>query len=649
MGSLPRATTNVVETAGAVATGTNLICVMAPVPLSADMVPRVFGGWPAIYAQHGYGEGLEYCALHALRTSLPILFVGLPIETPGVVGRFNSSGNTGTSVVTVAAGASGCLAEHEGVVTVLNTAQVTVGTDQVLLGLSLDGGRTTKRVRLGTATSYTIPYFGVTISATVGTLKPGETVLTWTGTAPTSATSSWTTAREKLAQQLKLFRTALLVGDLPSDTEAAAYRDVLDAYHTANERFVVGRASVYDRMPQAAFGSTFSRMSSPGELTFAEVGGTGDTVTRSTGSWLSDGAHTGAWVAISGTVSNEVEGRVASAASTILTLGSTDLAPESIGNASVVFTTGLVFASGPKTLVRSNGSWFDDGFRSGTVVTIAGTASNNGTKTISVLGVDTIVFSESVADESLDGSGVSITAGQTKAQWAAEVDNEFETIDAAPRIDLSLGRGRVTSPITGWYMRRPAAWAASLREYQHDVHVCTWRKSDGPVGFDLNDADGNLVEYDDRIDGSAASLGRFTSLRTWANGPGGAFVSQSLTRATEGSILSQTHNMVTVNLACTVCQAATERVIGRSLTLNDDGTATSDALAVIEGEVNGALELVMLQNGGEGQRCSKATWTASREDIMNVPEPLLHGTLELNLNGTIHSVATVVRVLSGGQ
>jgi hypothetical protein len=83
--------------------------------------------------------------------------------------------------------------------------------------------------------------------------------------------------------------------------------------------------------------------------------------------------------------------------------------------------------------------------------------------------------------------------------------------------------------------------------------------------------------------------------------------------------------------------------------LNDDGTATGDSLSTIESEVNAALELALLQNRGEGPRCSKAVWTASKDNIMNVPEAELTGVLELNLNGTVHKVSTNVRVISGGQ
>lgn len=487
MPTLPKATTRVVDTAGAIASGTDTICVLAPVPTLDDLTPRLYGSARAIYDVHGYSEGVEYAAIHAARTGKPILFVGMPIGTPGAVVDEDVTGNSGTSVTTLTEGASGTLTEHQGVLSVITGG--TIGTDQIVLGLSLDGGRTTRRVRLGTASSYAIPYVGLTIAFGEGTLIAGETIHTWDASGPLIDAADLTAARTALASQQRGFRTMLLIGDLADSTAAAALQSMIEAYETSNERFSLARASV--REP-----------------------GAGET---------------------------------------------------------------------------------------------------------------------------------------TLPLWMAGIDADFESIDDAFRLSLAAGRARTTSPFSGWYFRRPIAWFISAREYQHDLHVATWRKSDGPLDCDLLDAEGNLAEWDDYVYGGAGVAARFTVARSWANGPQGTFAALDLTRANEASLLSYVHNANVVNLAQTICQAATENVIGRSLVLNDDGTATSDALSAIEGEVNASLELALLTDRGEGQRASKAVWTASKDDILNVPQALLTGVLELNLNGTIHSVYTRVRVISGGQ
>lgn len=233
----------------------------------------------------------------------------------------------------------------------------------------------------------------------------------------------------------------------------------------------------------------------------------------------------------------------------------------------------------------------------------------------------------------------------------AATEAEFATIDGptAKRIDLGAGRGKKLSPFSGWNFRFPVTFAASIREYQHSEHIPVWRKMDGNTGFDLFDDEGNLVEWDDRVDGAAGSAARFTTFRTWGNGPAGAFITLSLTRDSDGSILGLTHNLAVTNIACTVIQSVTENFIGRTPVLNDDGTMADFERSALEAEVNAALELALLSNKGEGQKASNALWTASSDDVLNVPDALLTGVCTLNLRGTIHSVDTRVRVRSGGQ
>ncbi len=77
--------------------------------------------------------------------------------------------------------------------------------------------------------------------------------------------------------------------------------------------------------------ATLARVSMAGAptLTFAEVGATGDTVTRSAGSWIVDGFSVGMRVSVRGTTSNNVSGAlIAAVSATVLTLDTTDLTAE---------------------------------------------------------------------------------------------------------------------------------------------------------------------------------------------------------------------------------------------------------------------------------------------------------------------------------
>ena len=649
MGTLPSASNTLATGAAASVSGSDLICLVGPVPSSYDAVPRLFGSASAVYSQHGYSELTEYAARHADETGLPFLVIGIPIATPGAVGRDDVSGNTGACVTTVTAGADGVLCEHDGVLTVITGG--TVGTDQIILGLSMDGGTSTKRIRLGTATSYVIPYFGVTISFTSASLVAGDTIHTWHGSGPLADSDGWSDAFDALEAQQLQPRTMLLFGDMPSDTEVAALLVLLNAHETSADRFLLARCSVLDRLPLASMASGTHRMTAA-NVTFAEVGATGDTIVRATGSWATDGFATGDMLTITGSASNNAThtAKATVTNATTITLDTDDLVAEGpVANVTIVGTPSLTFADATDTVVRaggSPGSWLDDGFRVGDSVVITGTASNNGTFAVTAVTATTLTFeADDLADEVIRITTPTIAAGQTKATWMAAITTEFASIDDDEHVDLSAGKARKYSPYTGWHLRIPAAWDASLREYQHDLHIATWRKLDGPTGASLYDSDGQLVEWDDRVDGGAASAARFTSYRTWANGPNGAFIAQSLTRALDSSLLVQTHNTLVVNRARAVCQAATESAIGRSLSLNSDGTATTESLREIESYVNAALAKDLLGNAkGEGPRVSNVTWSAATDDVLNVPEAAMNGTLTIYLLGTIHTINTLTVV-----
>lgn len=485
MAYLPEASIIIDDEAGALAQGTETLTVIGAVELNGDITPRVFASTKALLTKHGYSEAVDYCALHFEETKKPIVFIGLPKAIAGTISTVDVTGNTGTSIITVTAGPNGVLDAVRGSITIVNGGQL--GTDQILFDLSLDGGRTRQRVRLGLALVYTIPYFGHKINFAAGTLKPGEIVATWTTTAPRWGTAALAAARDALALHQKASRSWLVIGDCEDANDASAILTEINAYASQNDRCLTARAQVHDPAP-----------------------------------------------------------------------------------------------------------------------------------------------------------------GDEDSDWIADIDAEFGIIASEPRINLGGGRGAKLSPITAWRLRRPVQWAASLREYQHDLQIPTYRKSDGPCsGWTLTDADGNTIEHDERVDGGLL-LARFTCFRSYANGPLGAFIALDLTRAKDGSLLTRNHNMAVANVACNVTQAETENAIGQILEVNADGTGTEASLTVIEERVNTALAIALLQRKAEGVRASDAKWKASRTDILNIPGAELTGTLDLRLNGTLEKITTRVRVITAG-
>ena len=666
MAQLPSATTRLVDESGGIATGLDLLVVIAPVPNSADITPRIFAGSQAIYDLHGYFPGLDFAAISIQATKKPIQLVGLPIDTLGAVSREDVSGNSDTCVVSVAAGGDGALDETDGIVTVDTGGGGTIGADQIKLVLSLDGGRIEKKVRLGTANSYVIPYMGLTLSFAAGDLTAGETVLTWHTTAPLAAGSAITLAKTALKNQQKLARQWLLIGDLSVAADAAEIKAAIDAYETSDERYAMVKCALRDRLPQASMSRATVRMTGSPLLTFAEVGATDDTITRSVGSFVTDGFVAGDIITVAGAINggNNFTSLVGIKTVTplVITLDSDDLIDE-VGTADCTITgsPGITFAevgATGDTIVRSRGSWLVDGFRAADNFTIADSVSNDGTTTAGIVTVtaSTITLdTDDLVDEVIRGDLITIIAGETSAQAVAALDVLFSTVAADKRIDFGYGRGAMLSPVTGWKLRRPSQWVDTILSFIRDIALTTWWKDLGtiasriPAGFDLLDADGQPYEFDERIDGGALAAG-FTCVRTWGNGPLGAHMAQSLTRAGEASSLSKTHNAHIATRAQTVNQRTTENFAGQTLVLEpaDDAgkrVATSTSLKLFESKVNGELARELLSNkGGDGQRASVAEWTAAVDDDLGVVDAILHGDLELELNGTIVHIATALRV-----
>lgn len=649
MATLPGATTRIDDSSGPVSAGTKYLALLAPVASMADYVPRLYSNSASMAANHGYARGVDYAAAHMKSTGLPILFVPMVIATPGTVGRINQSGNTGTSVVTVATGAAGSLDEIDGVVKVVTGG--TVGISQIVLSISLDGGRTFANTKLGTANSLTLTTIGgysigLILSFAAGTLVAGDTVLTFHSTAPMWDSTGMAAAKTALANQPRLVRDWLVDGELSSyDSNAQALVTAINSYETSNERYSNAEIAVRDRYPVATLSQSRVSMSGGPSVTFAA---SGYTITRGAGSFISDGFVVGDTVRVTGSTSNNVTLVATGVTATVLTFAS--------GIANEGPKTGITITSEPTltfaevgatgdTCTRSRGSWFDDGFRANDVITITGTSQNNTSGAIASLTATVITMGTTdLNPETIGAVGVSIVTGESKATWVSNMNTAMASVAAQKRVNLGLGRARVLSPFLGGLMRRSVIWDDSIRAYQHDVHIATFEKDLGPTGADLNDANGNLFEFDERVDGGALDAG-FTCYRTWSNGPSGAFIALSLTRANDSSPLSRRQNMAVANLAQSVCQAETENAIGRSLILNSDGTPKAESLATIKQRVDSALRRHLLANvQGEGPRASDAYWTPDGSVDLRVPGATLTGVLTLNLRGTLEHIATSVKV-----
>lgn len=640
--TLPKATVRVDVAAGVPAQGGDILTLIAPVFTSDDGKPRLFASHDAVLTQHGYGEAAEYVAWHIAQTGKPVLLCGVPVATPGAIGAEITSGNTGTCVTTLTS-SGGPRTKHAGVLTVIDGG--TIGSSQIVIGLSLDGGRTRKRVRLGTANSYTIPYVNVTVNFGAGTLVAGDTIHTWTASSPSLDASGVQLAREELQKTQFASRSWHVLTDCFDDTIPLAVAAEVVAYANEVQRATRARLSARAQDKLVRMSSTTVR-SSASTVTFDA---TDENITRSQGSFIADGFTPGMLITITGTTSgtNDIVGTVpiVSVSHTEIVVATADAPVDQVGTpAIIVGSPAIVASASADTLTRSSGDWVADGFRPGQTLTVTGTANNNSTFVVTDVSPQVLTVADGVTNETFRASVAAIVAGETVNDYLNDLDATFSSV-SGEQVGIGVGQFRFMSPITGWMLERNSQWAACVHEYQHDYHIATWRKSDGPtIGATILDADGALEQYDDRVYGGLASILGFTSLRSWANGPLGTFVSQDYTRAQPGALLQYTHNVDVVNLAVNTVQRATEAIIGEFVPLNPDGTATADALAVIAARVNNPLQRVVLTSVGEGVRASSAVWTPSATDKLDQVPALLTGVLDLKINGTIHSVATVAKV-----
>lgn len=242
MAELPNASVVIDDTLVAGAAGTGYLAIFACVSANDDGVPRVFGSTKGILDTHKYSRGASLAAHFIRDTRKPVVFVPLPITTAGAVSDLDVTDVTGTSVITVTAGTDGIAEEADAIVTV--TKGGTIGVAGIEFTYSMNGGRDSKLVRLGTANSYTIPYFGAKLNFAAGTLIAGD-VATFKLTPPMWAAADLTAARGKLAEQQNLIRSAIVAEDCDA-TDAGDVLTEMNAYETENERFTGARVSTID-------------------------------------------------------------------------------------------------------------------------------------------------------------------------------------------------------------------------------------------------------------------------------------------------------------------------------------------------------------------------------------------------------------------
>lgn len=324
MADLPSASNRLSESGSGVAVNVNLMAVFSCTAAGTAAVIRRVTKVQDVVDEFTAGEGIDFLSHHFERNKQQTLFAKIATASAGAPLAMDTSHVTGTSIVT----ASGTISDDEDIKLSVLTGG-TVGTAGIEIEYSRDGGRTTKRARLGTATSFLVPGSGRTYAFAAGTLIAGDYV-TEVCASPKWDATGLAACFTALKAQALLPRIVLICGDVDEATDVQTIIDEIEAYETTAGRQSVVICSARDRYPTAYM------QGDPADVDFAAA----DTITRGTGSWVTDGFKVGMSVTITGTVSNNVTLPVVTVSATVLTLAD-GLALEANVNGATISIVGV--------------------------------------------------------------------------------------------------------------------------------------------------------------------------------------------------------------------------------------------------------------------------------------------------------------------
>lgn len=290
MATLPSVSGSIVEVGGGLASGSDYIAVLSCME-QGTLNPSLMLKVQDILDTYGRGEGLEFAGMYVEQTNLPVLFVRLTSATAAARSNVDVTGVTGTSVVTF----TGTPLDDEEIRVVVTTGG-TIAAAGIEFKVSRDGGRTYGPiVRLGTSVNYLIPSTGITVNFAAGTLVADDVAVQFCTSARYNA-AGLTVAFNAIAAQAVKPRLVLICGDVADITGLQDVIDEIEAYETTHGRNSRVLCSARQKYYPAAM------QGEPADVDFAAAG---FTITRATGSWITDGFKVGMVPTITGTSLND--------------------------------------------------------------------------------------------------------------------------------------------------------------------------------------------------------------------------------------------------------------------------------------------------------------------------------------------------------
>jgi len=169
-------------------------------------------------------------------------------------------------------------------------------------------------------------------------------------------------------------------------------------------------------------------------LAFSLNGAGADTISRSIGSWVDEGFLAGQTITVTGAGGNNGTYEIIGISADTLSLTNGELTADApaVADADITavgaVTEGLTLAfslngGGADSIVRSQGSWINEGFLASQSITVGGAGGNNGTYVISGVTADTLTLLD--GDLTVDNSTVAGATVTSSAVSGAKVRPAF--------------------------------------------------------------------------------------------------------------------------------------------------------------------------------------------------------------------------------
>ncbi|NCC75650.1 MAG: calcium-binding protein, partial [Clostridia bacterium] len=329
-------------------------------------------------------------------------------------------------------------------------------------------------------------------------------------------------------------------------------------------------AAILSGGPALTFDNTSAHMATGTPLTLAPGTENGGTISRVSGSFISDGFLPGDYVYVTGTPGalNDNVYLILDVTADTLTL---DAAHASIAVGQTGVTQASVYTDKPASITRSSGSWTTDGFAGGQIIEVTGSTANDGY--FLVWGIDPndakilyLLAGSEISDEITAAGQVMITADtpdriyRNSGNWA---DDGFASGQAIQVANTGLNDGDYT--------------VAAISEdgrylvLTSDANFQTESTTDAALMI-LASTITHLLE-DDQIETETIYNLSSLSVHAWLLKPASPeYTAKAIANASSGSLIGDSATTVTISNT-----SSTQALVGNGTTLVAAAIATVDA------------------------------------------------------------------------